>query len=74
MKNTTKNPIIKNPLLKEIMKGRTKNNLSYNIKNNKVDFKKDFQIICTDETLNERKIAILVANSGYNFKDYFIYS
>lgn len=73
MKNTTtKNPIAKNPLLKEIMKGRTKNTLSSNIKNNKVDFKKDFQIICTDETLNERKIAILVANSGYNFKDYFI--
>ena len=72
MKNTTtKNPVIKNPMLKEIMKGY-KGEIKSNIENNKVNFKKDFKIICTDEPLNERKLAIFIANAGYNFKDYFI--
>lgn len=72
MKKTNQNPITKNPLLKVIFNDNYKQRLSYNIKNNCVDFSKDFYTIATSEKLTELKLSVLISNAGYNFKDYLI--
>ena len=59
-------------IIKVIFNDNYKQSLSYNLKNNCIDFSKDFYTIATNEKLTELKLAVLLSNAGYNFKDYLI--